>query len=66
MVFYFQIDRKIGVFYDFMKRSFMVYYICMYLMFNMGNISVVGIKLYYKDVLNGGRKMDSLVQSVEF
>lgn len=44
-----------------MKRSFMVYYICMYLMFNMGNISVVGIKLYYKDILNGGRKMDNLV-----
>ena len=65
MASYFWIDRKTGAFYDPIKRSFRAHHIRMYPMFNTGNISAVGTKLHHKDVPNGGRKMDSFVQSVE-
>ena len=68
MASHFRIDRKTGAFYDPIKRSFTAHHIRMYPMFNTGNISVVGTKLHQKDVPNlpnGGRKMNSFVQSVE-
>ena len=65
MASHFMIDKKTAAFYDPMKRSFTAHHIRMYPTFNTGNISAVGTKLHYKDVLNGGRKMDSFVQNVE-